>query len=98
MGFLGFRRSPVKHADPRVRERAVRDLPVAEQGTLAEVALADADPAVRIVAAAKVREPDLLLTLARHKDAAVAKLGRDRLASIATATIKARRCPTTGTL
>ncbi|MDA3959438.1 MAG: DUF349 domain-containing protein [Planctomycetota bacterium] len=90
MGFLGLRRSPLKHADPRRREQAVRDLPVAEQGTLAEMALGDSDAGVRVAAAAKVREADLLALIARHKDEAVAKIGRNRLANIATETIKTR--------
>lgn len=91
MGFLGLGRSPLKHADPKRREQAVRDLPAAEQGQLIEFALGDADAAVRLAAAVKVHEPEFLAHLARHKDEAVAKIAKERLANVAVETIKTKK-------
>ena len=91
MGFFGLGRSPLKHADPKRREQAVRDLPMAEQGALVEIALGDSVQAVRVAAAAKVREPEFLQHLSRHKDESVAKIARERLANVAVETIKGRK-------
>ena len=91
MGFLGLGRSPLKDADPRRREQAVRDLPVAEQGTFIELALGDPDAGVRVAAATRVREPDFLEMISKHKDPAVAKIGRERLANIGVETVKGRK-------
>ena len=81
MGFfgLGTKEKIDQGGDARAREERVRAIPVAEQGKLCEIALGDADSDVRVAAAARIREPEYLESLSRHKDPAVARIARDRL-------------------
>ncbi len=98
MGFLGLGRSALKDADPRKREAAVRELPVAEQGKLMDAALGDSDPGVRRAAAAKVVETDLLRELVRHPDAPIAQMAREKLANVAVEEVKRRPMARAGEL
>lgn len=81
MGFfgLGTKEKIDQSGDAKAREERVRAIPVAEQGKLCEIALGDADSDVRVAAAARIREPEYLESLSRHKDPAVARIARDRL-------------------
>ena len=69
----------LRDSDPKVREAAVRDLPTAEQVQLCEIALADENAKVRMAAAAKIIDRELLGHLSKHKDAAVAKYAQEQL-------------------
>ena len=52
-----------QHSDPRVRLRAVANLPEAEQATLGRIAAADADAEVRRAAQARINDWHLLASL-----------------------------------
>ncbi|MFW5860304.1 MAG: hypothetical protein ACOCYP_09795, partial [Planctomycetota bacterium] len=98
MGFLGLGRSALKDADPRKREAAVRELPVAEQGKLMDAAVGDSDPSVRRAAASKVVETDLLRELVRHPDAPIAQMAKEKLANVAVEEVKRRPLARAGEL
>jgi len=62
-----FRTRPAwEDPDPDVRLAAVRQLPAGDQDLLAEIARADAEPAIRRAAARKLDTPDVLEALARE--------------------------------
>ena len=80
MGFLGLRSPAQKQLqsnDHKVREAAVKALPTAEQNQLCEIAVTDSHPAVRMTAAARVIDPQLIAVLAKHSDKDIAQLAKD---------------------
>ena len=81
MGFLGFGRNVFKSGTEAERLQAIRELASSEQGQLATLALKDESRDVRLAAVARITSANYLQTLARHKDAAVAKIAKDRLES-----------------
>ncbi|MDB5104967.1 MAG: hypothetical protein JWP91_2656 [Fibrobacteres bacterium] len=63
MGFMDFFKPQWKHSEPGVRAAAIRALEEDRQPLLATLALEDQDPANRLIAARKVKDPELLKKL-----------------------------------
>ena len=63
MAFTDFFKPHWKHSNPAVRAASIRSLEEDQQPLLASIALLDAEPANRLIAARKVKHPDLLKKL-----------------------------------
>ena len=77
MGFMDFFKPAWKHSEPGVRAAAIRSLEEDQQPLLTNLALEDQDPANRLIAARKVKDPELLKKLRdRTNDRAVKELAQ----------------------
>ena len=63
MGFLDFFKPQWKHSEPGVRAAAIRALEEDQQPLLLTLALEDQDPANRLIASRKLKDPELLKKL-----------------------------------
>ncbi|MDB5051407.1 MAG: hypothetical protein JWO30_4478 [Fibrobacteres bacterium] len=77
MGFMDFFKPQWKHSEPGVRAAAIRSLEEDQQPLLLTLALEDQDPGNRLIAARKVKDPELLKKLRdRTTDRAIKDLAQ----------------------
>jgi hypothetical protein len=90
VGFLGWRKPKWKNADADVRLAGINEMTWEHQAVFAQLALGDPDARVRAAAARRVNEQARLETLLTSADAEVAKLARERLATVAVQLARSR--------
>ncbi|HKP94710.1 MAG TPA: DUF349 domain-containing protein [Fibrobacteria bacterium] len=77
MGFMDFFKPQWKHSEPGVRAAAIRSLEEDQQPLLATLALEDQDAGNRLIAARKVKDPELLKKLRdRTTDRAIKEIAQ----------------------
>ena len=78
--FTPFSRQKWQSKNPEVRKKAIAELPNSEQAIIYEIAMNDVDESIRVLAAARLNDLDLLQTIimkgtnSQVKDAAQLKL------------------------
>ncbi|MDQ3002425.1 MAG: DUF349 domain-containing protein [Fibrobacterota bacterium] len=77
MGFMDFFKPAWKHSEPGVRAAAIRSLEEDQQAILLSLALEDQDSSNRLIAARKIKDPELLKKLRdRSTDRGVKELAQ----------------------
>jgi hypothetical protein len=89
MGFMDFFKPQWKHSEPGVRAAAIRALEEDQQPLLLNLALEDQDPANRLIASRKLKDPELLKKLRdRTNDRAIKDMAQKAWVEAQVAAIK----------